>query len=723
MATPAEIVQLVSQSVQPLITELSRQSEERLQRVIGEANEQIRRLEQRIADMNINQPRNDANRSMMDAKSFNKIDRFSAQHNKWRSFRTQVENMSESVYPRVGRKLLKWARGLGYQEIVLQEDDEFNHDPPEGITHEATNRISQDLAATLSYLLEGESESILNNAGDGNGLDAWRKLQQRFDPKSNARDLVDTQKIIRPPQCKSLNDVLPALEKWEEAVRNMNETNRPNEMMKMGIAIGMCPPKLIEHLQNMEDRITSYGQLRAEIVRKIDLAEVNKQHIKHDTKDDHMDIGRLDNQNEQSDNRESNHTDDQWDSWTWTIDWSSPWSGEVDLQSMQPWGQWGKAKGKGKGKKGFSPKGSSKGSKGKEGKKGDGKGKGYASSTPWQGKGFPKEFQGYCSYCWEWGHTAKYCPRKQQDAHAIEAHPSQSESVEKEQDAMPISALERTGQTFEWQFCHPCGGHPQQSEWREVIYPKRHDKYGNEKQKNEKYQVKNMSDMNEQDTVSKPYHSWRRQAVIGRRYDPLMNPAAITNRYDPLVNEMDDDNDLIIMGLERVSPAGQVQVSAVTPKSRRSREYDKTGKYVKLTCTGDSGAGESVLPREWFPEVPAQRSEEETTSYAAADGTLLPNEGKKVLMGYNESGKRVQMQWQLADITKPLVSLGRLTDRGHRIVLDNAEAGGGYMEYKATGEKTRLRKERGVYEFDVWVELPGRADHATRQMSSFRRQG
>jgi hypothetical protein len=125
-----------------------------------------------------------------------------------------------------------------------------------------------------------------------------------------------------------------------------------------------------------------------------------------------------------------------------------------------------------------------------------------------------------------------------------------------------------------------------------------------------------------------------------------------------------------------------------------------------MTCTSDSGAGESVLPDSWFPEIPTQKSTESNTTYASADGNILQNRGKKTLEGYNAEGKKVRMEWQLAKVTKPLMSVGRLTDKGHRVVFDNQVPGGGYIVHKESGTTTPLRKQNGTYEFDIWVKVP-----------------
>jgi len=167
--------------------------------------------------------------------------------------------------------------------------------------------------------------------------------------------------------------------------------------------------------------------------------------------------------------------------------------------------------------------------------------------------------------------------------------------------------------------------------------------------------------------------------------------------------------------LERISESKNVDVNAVTSQKR---VYDRTGKFVKLTCTADSGAGESVLPHAWFPEIRTERSEESNTTYASANGSILANRGKKSLRGFTTEGKPIQMHWQLAEVTKPLASIGRLTDKGRRIVFDNSEDGGGYILHKSTNTRTRMRKSNGTYEFDTWIEVPKKSISAV-----FPRQG
>lgn len=51
------------------------------------------------------------------------------------------------------------------------------------------------------------------------------------------------------------------------------------------------------------------------------------------------------------------------------------------------------------------------------------------------------------------------------------------------------------------------------------------------------------------------------------------------------------------------------------------------------------------------------------------------------------------MTFQIADVTKPLVSEGRITAKRHRRVLDCVDA---YVEQKATGMRVKVHKQGNV---------------------------
>lgn len=129
MATPAEIraevVQLVAEAMRPIINDLTQNSEERVTRLLGDAQREIQRLENDIRQLRDHQAMNPGGRgndaakmkNMMDQKVFSKIEKYKDGHLKWKSLRTQVENLAELTYPNEGRRVLRWARSVGATDL------------------------------------------------------------------------------------------------------------------------------------------------------------------------------------------------------------------------------------------------------------------------------------------------------------------------------------------------------------------------------------------------------------------------------------------------------------------------------------------------------------------------------------------------------------------------------------------------------------------------------
>ena len=71
----------------------------------------------------------------------------------------------------------------------------------------------------------------------------------------------------------------------------------------------------------------------------------------------------------------------------------------------------------------------------------------------------------------------------------------------------------------------------------------------------------------------------------------------------------------------------------------------------------------------------------------------------------DETGQSIQLQFDIANITKPLASVYTIAKKGNRCVF---EEDGGYIENKATGKQTPLRLEGKLYYLDLWLKVPKR---------------
>ena len=70
------------------------------------------------------------------------------------------------------------------------------------------------LYAYLVSFTTDATNRIVRNAGEGNGLDAWRRLHSEYDPTPPMRRVAILQQLQNPPRCERVEDHGQALEKW-----------------------------------------------------------------------------------------------------------------------------------------------------------------------------------------------------------------------------------------------------------------------------------------------------------------------------------------------------------------------------------------------------------------------------------------------------------------------------------------------------------------------------
>ena len=82
-------------------------------------------------------------------------------------------------------------------------------------------------------------------------------------------------------------------------------------------------------------------------------------------------------------------------------------------------------------------------------------------------------------------------------------------------------------------------------------------------------------------------------------------------------------------------------------------------------------------------------------TYHTADGTRIPNLGQKTLETVSEDGStQLSQTFQIADISRPLTSVGELADAGNLVVFGRK---GGFIVNPDTGGRLNFQREHGVY--------------------------
>ena len=102
-----------------------------------------------------------------------------------------------------------------------------------------------------------------------------------------------------------------------------------------------------------------------------------------------------------------------------------------------------------------------------------------------------------------------------------------------------------------------------------------------------------------------------------------------------------------------------------------SKKISHNGKYEMITVTADSGAADHVAPKNVATHLRIQETSasKQGMKYVAANGHKIANEGQKNIRGLTDEGMPLGMTWQVAEVKRPLASIGRMCDAGNAAIF------------------------------------------------------
>ena len=138
--------------------------------------------------------------------------------------------------------------------------------------------------------------------------------------------------------------------------------------------------------------------------------------------------------------------------------------------------------------------------------------------------------------------------------------------------------------------------------------------------------------------------------------------------------------------------------------------------WVKVKSVMDSGAFECVAPPTLAPGVPIQESpgSRRGQHYISATQNRIPNLGQQTMRATTPEGRRAQVTWQTAEISRPLTAVGSTCDKGNFVGFDSENHCGGFIipadapelpmirQLVQQAQKIKLHREKGVYLMRNW---------------------
>ena len=86
----------------------------------------------------------------------------------------------------------------------------------------------------------------------------------------------------------------------------------------------------------------------------------------------------------------------------------------------------------------------------------------------------------------------------------------------------------------------------------------------------------------------------------------------------------------------------------------------------------------------------------------SASNERIPNLGQQTLEVRTEEGVDTDVTFQMADVSRPQNSVGKICGTGKRVMFGKR---GGVIWDLATGELTKFSREKdGVYELNLWIK-------------------
>ena len=140
------------------------------------------------------------------------------------------------------------------------------------------------------------------------------------------------------------------------------------------------------------------------------------------------------------------------------------------------------------------------------------------------------------------------------------------------------------------------------------------------------------------------------------------------------------------------------QISAV-----QGRVGQQLRKIKKCEITVDSGAEESVWPEGLLREEPTVEGTKKKR-FITASGHEMSHCGNKQVKFVQLGGEKVHaMNFEVTEVTKPLVAVRRVVEHGNWVVFgdDDEEGLVNYIQNKKTGAKIPMREKGGSYVIDV----------------------
>ena len=208
-------------------------------------------------------------RVLEDAKRLSKSLLFNNNKQDFVKWSRETANYMNSVHKGLKTVL---ACAVDEEEVLdWKKFKESHFDEDEAELEEMNEQVYQ----CLKNLTEGESFDMVLSAGEGQGLEAWRRLNRRWDPIATGCSEKLWESIQSLGKSR-VEDLMSLIERLEDLLRRYLIRRKTegdvavlDEDTKMASLESLLPKEMEQHVQLNKAKLTNYFLLRAEIMKEI----------------------------------------------------------------------------------------------------------------------------------------------------------------------------------------------------------------------------------------------------------------------------------------------------------------------------------------------------------------------------------------------------------------------------------------------------------------------
>ena len=130
------------------------------------------------------------------------------------------------------------------------------------------HHTKSELFSVLTLLTKGEANKLVRSCEDLNGYTAWKKLYDRFNPKTPASLTAAWRDVVRPQKIKDMRQAGKAIDAWESKLVLLKREHgeEPTLGLKASLVLEMLPESVqLTVAQGMSSRKLDYDLLKAKI--------------------------------------------------------------------------------------------------------------------------------------------------------------------------------------------------------------------------------------------------------------------------------------------------------------------------------------------------------------------------------------------------------------------------------------------------------------------------